>query len=148
MYNAYVCIFVYNYAVMQVILVLNSGPQHQLSIQVYIIPLYKYSYTQCITSAYLCIIMQLCKLYLNSGPQHQLSIQVYIIQLYKYSYTQCITSAYFMQSCKLYLNSGPRAQHKVQSCSLFYEALQIYILCWLFHHYATNMQYSYAYSGV
>ena len=106
----------YNYAVMQVILVLNSGPQHQLSIQVYIIPLYKYSYTQCITSAYLCIIMQLCKLYLNSGPQHQLSIQVYIIQLYKYSYTQCITSAYLciiMQLCKLYLNSGPRAQHKV-----------------------------------
>ena len=37
--------------------------QHQPSIQVYIIQLYKYSRTQCIMSAYLCIIMQLCKLY-------------------------------------------------------------------------------------
>ena len=52
--------------------------QHQPSIHVGIIQLYKYSCTQCITSAYLYIIMQLCKLYWESGPQHQLSIQVQV----------------------------------------------------------------------
>ena len=111
-----VCIFVYNYAVMQVIPEFwSTTPAEYTSIHYTTIQVY--SYTQCITSAYLCIIMQLCKLYLNSGPQHKLSIQVYIIQLYKYSYTQCITSAYLciiMQLCKLYLNFGPQHQLSIQ----------------------------------
>ena len=83
-------IHAYNVCILCIIMQLysDSGGQHRPSIQVYIIQLYKYSRTQCITSAYLCIVMSYTRTLVdNTGP-------VYIRQLYKYSRTQCITPAY------------------------------------------------------